>query len=329
LHLWLKKGWRAQRGWIVAFGLAFIAWAIVIAHLTPAGQGLLAVSQLPAFLVYVISLIGATFGVRDPKLIFLLGTILLFLVSIYGLLLWHRPVLSAADRIGSVLIFASLFMTLAFALGRHQFGLPWVLAAFHAAPLLVPLLIGLTILALATLDGLLESRWWLPWFAPLSAVFIFSSFVSSLGYAAERGEQSQTQRALAMHFSCHSGTSDYVREGLNGLPGSNLELLNRTFPLVRHLCGQSLPERARILVAFPQPFHELIIANPTYEKPLHDLWAVYITHFDLVRAFRIADPAGARGLLTWARHNARTGNLYEPQMLKQHESFFKDLKIEP
>jgi hypothetical protein len=279
-------------------------------------------------LVYVVSLIGGTFGIRDPQLIFLLGTILLLFVFIYGLLLWHRPMLSAADRIGSVLIFASLLMTLAFAFGRHQFGLPWVLAAFHAAPLLVPLLVGLTILALATLDGLPEYKCLL-WVAPLPAVFIFVSFVSALGYATERGEQSRTQRALAMHFSCHSGTSDYVRSELNSLPGNNLELLDRIFPLVRHLCGQNLPERARILVTFPQPFNALIVANPTYEKPLHDLWEVYITHFDLVRAFRIADPTGARGLLTWARNNARTGSLYESQMLKQHEPFFKDLKIEP
>ena len=324
-HLWMSKDWRTHRLMILAFGLAFLPGAVIISKLIPVEENRMAVSHLWPFLAYEVSLIGATFGIRDPNLVLSIGAIFILFVFSFGVVLFRQSALSAADRVGSVLIFTSLCMTLAFSVGRYQLGLPWVLSEFHSAPLVVPILMGLVVWAIAALDRNSGSKWF-TWIAKLSLLVVCASFISSLGYAAQRVEEDRTQRSMAMHFSCTGTTSDYVLEGINRQPDN--DLLHRTLPLMRSLCGGEMSERARVLIAFPKSFQDLIVANPTYEKPLHDLWEVYVTHFDLVRAFSISERSGARSLLSWQQGNANTGSLYAPEKLKQDEVFFKELKLE-
>ncbi len=319
LHIWLlpafKRRWMAISA--VAFGL--IIDAVAILHITPADEGVVHIISFSDFAVYVLSIVGCIFSIRNETVLPLLGATISVIAGISLFFILTAREISSLDRIAASLMIGSLGYLAVFVKGRYQNGLSWALSAFHAGPLFVPLLFGFVLVAVRCWQT--ESYW--PTKTAGLSIFalVTASVVSSMPYMRERGQDSLTREAFAMHVTCFPGYSRRVVLNAN-LNEQWSALFDRTLPLLKTLCTADEPDSARYLEQIPLLFKEIIRVDPASRDPLNNLWDVYVTHFDLQHAFppgRIAD------LLTFAHNNAIFGSKYAPEELKTYETFFKSL----
>jgi hypothetical protein len=327
-HLWLRHDWPLRQRYTVsaAFLAVFLAAALIIAKITPAGEASFPFSEAPGLPAYLLSLVGAMFGIRDHWSTALLGTVPMIAVlwlGIHGLI--NRASIAASSRVGLVLIMVSLLMLLSFSLGRYRLGLPGVLQSFHSAPIIVPMFLGINMLSAGAFDRLPPERVGARAITALLSLFLLASFVSAMGYARQKSHEVVLQRAMSMEANCFPGATKYLRISLSGGGGNLDHLLDRTFPAMRHLCTEEVPDWVRKVEAFPALFTSMAVNDLKAQQALRQLWEVYLTHFDLIRAFPVTDDASAIRLLRWARDNAQSGSHYEPELLGPHAVYFLGL----
>ena len=313
--------------WLVVGFVASVWFAASVTELG-GGQGPGSFKDLVGLPVYIAQLIGGGLtAAQDPRLAGALGAFALILVGAMAAWPWRGARENAGLRVGLVLVVTSLMMLALFAAGRSRLGIAWALSAFHHAPMLMPFILGAFVLAVE----LIKRGRAFPRLARVAAgcclLLIASGFVTASPYAARIGREVVLRRAMAMEASCAPQVSRYRLYGLNNLP-DNESLLDRTLPQLQALCGQPVPAWVKQVEAYPPLFARLGAGDPPAEAALEDLWDVYLTHFDLVRAFHVAGDSSARSLLTFAQGNARTGSAYAPEKLKAHEAFFASLRID-
>ena len=293
------------------------AFVVAVALVSDASDASVTWRQAVDIIKYFTDLYGSLFGTRNTYLLLPLGVTLLSMLALCCLALVRYP-LGRIERTGLMLVLASFIFVAAFSLGRFKYGLPWVLDRFHAAPLLMPFGLGLALLSLRAVDRPIGPRA----IALLPCVFLLASTITSAPYALQRARESQISRALAMRLSCTPGTDERLLIAANALQ-ANVDMMRRDLPTIRPLCATAVPKEVDALLKFPEPYADMIVANPQAAKPLHALWDTYITHDDLMRAFPIADAQSTARLLAWARGNAQSGSEYDNGLLRDYESFFK------
>ena len=329
---------RRRRLWFGVFLLGFCLGALAIATLTSPESG--GIRQGPMRLadvwqigVYVVGLIGSVFGSWPLGAVWAFGLVGLALVATWCWLL-RRSTLRSVERAGIVLIAASLMFVAAFALGRFRLGLPWALWDNHAGPMLAPFVCGLGLLAIEGIGGRSArpmSR--LTGFVTLIVCLV--SVVASAPQAVALGQESLVRRVLAMHESCEPTAPPILVERLNGLGGypwmveedarttdETLPKMDEVLPLVRHLCTQEEPEAAREFESEPSLFLTLAAEHPDHARALSDLWSVYLTRYDLLRALPVSSPEMPKLLLAWAHDDAEQADSSEPVLLGPHRTFF-------
>jgi hypothetical protein len=328
LQFLLKKDLKNRLKWAAFFVAAALCDTIVILSLTPPGEAEMRLSDIGGVAFYFVQMIGASFGSRDENTIVVLGALVILLAVVYVWKYWPLKAAEPLVRVSFVLTASSILCLLLFTKGRYQYGLQWALTQFHAAPLLVPLLAGLLLLILMSLDESFYAKWTKLLWPAAALTFIIASIFSALPYASSRANETQLRRAFGMHVSCNSGWSQYVVDSANITHSPYYhDLIMRSVPLMTHLCGAKEPHSARWLETLPSLYSDLMKREHAYEQPLRLLWDIYTTHIDLWRAFPVLDPNTPRNLLEWARNNARMGSVYDAQILKLHEPFFKDLSL--
>jgi hypothetical protein len=290
-----------QRGWWAAlFACGFVAGLVWVAdtHKAAVSSGQLLQAGLDLLQVY-----GALFGTRQALWLWLLGLLLLGSAGSVLLLLWRLP-LDRIIRLGLMLLLASGSFVVTFLVARGN--LAWGLTSFHIATLLTPFGAGLAVLALRAWDLGLRPAWRA--LVPLG--LLCSSVVVALPTGVHLAETAQRRRALAMHLSCTPDTPADMLIMANFVP-FNLPMLWRSLPLVRMLCQDTVPPQIVPLLTYPAHFTSLATTHPDADAALRTLWAIYITHEDLMEAFPVTDLETPARLLRWAGGNARMGSTYE------------------
>jgi hypothetical protein len=322
-HLALKQTGHARAAVAMFLG-AFVLNVAVLSRLAaePSADIRLSAADAPGFMLYTIQLFGMPFSVRSHRWLLCLGISTIVLAAALVARSWRSGLRHEPTRIGLVLILGSVVEVVAFAIGRYKYGLAWVLSQMHAGPLLVPLLLGMLILAMDTGEST-PGRTPL-WSATsmLVPVFLVASVISSIPYGLQRAAESQTRAALAMHVSCGDSEQKYLLERLN-IGAGFYDMIRGDLPLIRHLCGQAEPERVRRLEELPDDYASMIRKDASFEAPLRDLWQVYLAHFDLQRAFPPDKSTTPARLLEFARYDATSGSLYDPDKLLAHRQFFE------
>lgn len=220
----------------------------------------------------------------------------------------------ASDRIAFCLISYAILAAGMFTAGRYHFGLPWMLARFHAAALVTPFAVGIAVLALRLVDRGNRVGW------PVLALML-ASVISALPYGIERARDGKEQREVAMTLSCHGELSDFMLRSINGVPLDDPEVAD-DLPELRHLCGQPISKATARMLPLPPLFAATIAKSPSAQAPLATLWMIYLFHFDLQRAMPFGRPDTPKRLLDWARNDARNGSGYDPN-LKAHQAYFR------
>ncbi len=338
LHLLLRDRWRGIP-WAFAFSLVAVVSSVRLAVLAPTHASCTTLTTYAPFTsvrallsyvgdigVYFTQIVGTAFSQRDPvALLWIGGPTLTMAVGALVLVVGRRS-LTSADRSGTVLVVTSLTWLAMFAEGRLPCGLPAMVWEFHMSPLVVPLLAGLVLVGVGLYDRAErpERLGWAIMLLPI--VYLFASIFVSLPDATMRAGIGQMVRAEGKHAVC-TGGSRYLVENANIAGGFYDEIMHDA-PLLRHLCSAVEPAEAQLLEQFPPLFAAIVAADPTADAPLHDLWELYETHIDLLRAYPIASPETPLAVLRWGRWQAGSGIPYDPAKLARHQEFFKNLKLE-
>lgn len=326
-HILLRLDWTVLRRYtgflLCLIGFLVTLYVVLLIVEPDVGERRLNPSSLMGYPFYLLSLIGGMFGIRDHRVTAVLGgaTVLAVLWCAFQSLR-HRGAFLPANRVGLVLMLNSALMLATFSFGRYHFGLDWAFASFHAAPLIMPMLLGICVFSIGMSDvsqGTRRQR-----AVPVLLIgFVLAGFVSSLGYAVQKGRDVLLQRALAMQFNCSTDSSPYLRAAISGLATDDMLVRNQGY--LRHLCTDQLPRSARKLLTYPPLFSAMAQDDPAAAAPLRKLWEVYLTHFDLMRAFDLSDSSSAKALLLWARQDAKTGSRYAPGHLGEYAAYFREL----
>jgi hypothetical protein len=308
----LRRRWSYVAGFLAAFALVLVLWADT--KVTPPSPGALA--------IYYVSLLGSLSGCHDHALLFVLGALAIVLVGVLSTTAYKQG-LDAPNRFALVLLCYGLMASSIFSLGRSKYGLDWVLDRFHAAPLLMPIAAGLTILGVRQVGDRTFARW--RWAGALTAlVLVLASIPATLPYAVERGRESRDQRAVAMTLTCAGKLTGYMFRIVN------VTFLDEIIPKLvvpLELCGQPIPASVEQMLQIPQTYRSLILRNEAAREPLERLWLVYLYRFDLQRALPPEDPATPSRLLVFAQNDARTGSHYQPEALQDFAQYYSTVDI--
>lgn len=219
-----------------------------------------------------------------------------------------------------VLVAGALLMAAGFMLARYKFGIVWALDRFHAAPLLVPVLAGIVVLASRYFEAgaSLAGRG----MAVLAQAGVVASVLMATGYASGRFDEQITDRGFAMAVVCGRQMDAYVDTRANGLTDHSSYLLAKNRDLLADLCKNELPTSSLALLKLPDDFAGLIARDPAVADGLTALWRVYQTHGDLQRAFPASQSGLGRNLLMFASNNAKSGSQYEKDILGPHADLY-------
>jgi hypothetical protein len=304
--------------WAALFALIGSVATITLAHKinSQAGDYALHGIQPTAVASFSVLLLGGIFGIRDHVLLVVFGATLLLLSALWIVAIVRSAHVDAPQRIGALLILASAMFVGGFAIGRFQFGIDWATDRFHAAPLLVPLLISIAILSIRYLDANFPSKRLFGW---VSLGFVLASWLAALPYAAGYADYWLMGRGLAMHVTCQRAPR-YLIERANGVRGHG-DQLDEALPVLLAMCDASGPQgRAAKLVALPALLQQIVRSNPSTSGSMQALWSVYATRLDLQRAFPIDDPDTPVKLLNWARGNALQGTPEDRDILGPYQA---------
>lgn len=325
IHLFLRNDRVRVWGGLACLSV-FLINIVVVMLMTPSGEGRLTFSDGPAFLVYMLQLMGTLYCIRRPTILLLLGILTIFVLISPFVRKGQSAEFNGGERVSICLIVAGAVGFLFFGKGRFQYGLPWAINDMHFGPLWVPLLLGTVGISLLRYEGALQRGNKHPLLALFPCLYILLSVFASLPYANERGIESQTKAGLGMYFACAEQQSPYLVENLNITKGY-LSFINEQLPVMRGLCTAPKQKALIAMIELPCLYSLMIAREPKDEAPLRDLWDVYRTHFDLYRAFPPLERGSARRLLEFAKNNARIGGGYAREMLDSHESFFSAVEI--
>ncbi|MFG1395492.1 hypothetical protein [Roseixanthobacter pseudopolyaromaticivorans] len=316
LHLALKKT-APYRLALIILSLAVFVIMIAASLRSSADSTHVSLQQAPAIAMYTISVIGGTFGLRDPTASFLLGLGILACAATLCVSVARKVFdLSVVDRVALVLVGASLLMIAAFSLGRFQYGLPWALFSFHAAPLLIPMLLGI---ALWSMNQTMVSG---SAIMVLPAVYVLASWVVAVPYAVKFAASFRDRQQVALVITCTPTTSLEYATRVNIGSLDFISLVESTLPILKPLCAQPLPERVVRMATFPELYNQIIAKNPDARGPLEALWQLYFTRADLVEAFQVESPTRAKDLLNWAISASRTETLFGGDQ-RPYQSYFE------
>ena len=292
---------------------AFLAAAWLLLHgkycvpLPPNDAGLL------GQLWYGITIIGGGYGIRNPNVAFVLGALSFAAWCIGTALAVRERLVMVLFRVGFVTSGIGLLWTAAFAVGRESLGVTWAFEGFHSSPTLIPFYTGIGLYAAAFLQSSKSSRIWIGGF--LALICVAPSF-AAVPFGRERSAEIKLNSLLAASVECGEGTFPLdLRLRLSGLEGSR-ELYGEIARYRTELCPyQGNLDTASNLLKLPARYVELASHNPRAEEALRTLWYVYLTHLDLRRAFPLSSPSYAENLLRWAAWVAKSGIVYEKDIL--------------
>ncbi len=330
LHLLLRYG-RRYFAWSVLFAMVscvLIAFAILApsaAWVSPLNDNPPRTAALGGLIVYFVQIVGSAFSQRDPATLLYIGGATLSMVAVGSLYALKKRFSTPADRVGVVLMFASLAFLAMFAQGRARYGLAWATWEFHMSPLVVPLFGGLALITVSIYDRVDRRNWAGKSLALLAVTYVFASIFVSLPDATMRADIAQLRGAVGRHAVCTGEGSRYVVEAEN-LNFGEFDRIMQDARLMRHLCAAPEPAKARWLEQLPSLYSQKIVADPQAAAALQDLWELYQSHPDLLRAYPVGSPDTPRALLRWGRWQAETGP-YDPK-LTPHRDVFKNLKLE-
>ncbi len=285
--------------WAAAFVVIFVAGRLLL----PGGDRPIQVhvSDFFELIGYAVQMVGATFGSRNPALLWTLGLISL-MVCFVSLVLAAKQPSQRTFRVCALLILASTAFVSLFTIGRYQYGVPWALSHFHIAPLFVPYWLGMGALALANLRSKQISTMIV---GAASLALLLGSWIGSSLDGFWRARESYAFRALSMERACRGGQPDYLLAGLSAL-GPNVGIIHASWPILKTLCAKDIPAAA---AAFDLPASYI-------GDGFRTLWNVYSYRGDLRAAFPVDDPATPCRLARWSAHDAATGSNYEPRILR-------------
>lgn len=318
-HFFLREGAR-NRFVAMCFLAAFVVASAYLASTTGEVSGL-ASQGFSGIFLYFLQLFGGVFGVRGDRSTGILGAMVLATaIGLGSSLLIRRRELRAVERAGIVLLLGSLLMAAGFTLARFKFGIEWALDRFHAAPMLVPLLAGIVLLASDRLwgAGILAGRA----VALLALVGVAASAVTAAPYAVRRLDEEAATRGVGMAVVCDGPRDSYLEIAANGLLEPSYFLIKNNRAVLSSLCTDKLPINSRLLLKLPADFASQVEREPASADGLTALWRVYQTHGDLQRAFPPSQPDVGKNLLMFARNNALTGSQYEKDLLGPHADLY-------
>lgn len=325
--LWLLAAFHflllgGPRRYLTAGGFlaAFVAVSAYLTSSTGEVSGLMK-DGVGGLILYFAQLFGGVFGVRGTRSTWVLGALVLaFALGLSGAALARNRASRPTERAGMVLVAGALLMAAGFMLARYKFGIVWALDRFHAAPLLVPVLAGIVVLASRYLESgaSLGGRG----LALLAQAGVVASVVTAAGYATERFDEQITARGFGMAVVCDKQDDAYLEIAASGLAEWSFFLVTHNREALAGLCTDALPADSRALLKPPDDFAGLIARDPAVADGLTALWRVYQTHGDLQRAFPVRQPDLGRNLLMFASNNARSGSQYEKDILGPHADVY-------
>lgn len=299
------------------------AFVVVSAYLTSSTgevSGLMN-DGVGGLVLYFAQLFGGVFGVRGTRSTWVLGALVLaFALGLAGAVTARRQASRPVERAGMVLVAGALLMAVGFTLARYKFGIVWALDRFHAAPLLVPVLAGIVLLAARYFDAgaSLVGRG----LAVVALAGVVASVVMAIPYATVRFDEQITARGFGMALACDQQDDPYLETAASGLADWSFFLMTKNRDVLAALCSDKLPADARAMLALPGDFAGQMEREPATADGLNALWRIYQTHGDLQRAFPVRQPDLSKNLLMFARNNALTGSQYEKDILGPHAALY-------
>jgi hypothetical protein len=271
---------------------------------------------------YGITIIGGGYGIRSPNIAFVLGALSFAAWCVGTALAVRERFATALFRVAFVTGGIGLLWGAAFAAGRESLGIPWALGDFHASPLLIPFYTGVGLYAAAFLQYSKSSKW----IGGFLALICIAPSFAAIPYGHERSVEMKLNSLLAASVECGNGNfPPYLRLRLNGLEG-NPPLYGEIARYRTELCAhQPSLATASDLLKLPARYAELAGKNPRVEDALRTLWYVYLTHVDLHEHFPVFSPSYAENLLKWAVEDAKTGSMYENEILSPYASVYEQL----
>lgn len=315
-----------ERNWksLLVSAVFLVLFVFVSLRLAQGGSGLqvIATKGWPDFILYLIQLLGSTFGSRDPAVCARLGGLMIFLPLLSLSCSWYLTrTLTPMARVGSVYFFAAITMTAGFGFGRFQYGLPWALDTFHAGPLLVPMSVAALCLGCDLFAHAVQSRKRFVSVAVVTSLFPLASVVTATPYSTVRFEEQNTARALAMHVACFDKPDERRLLATSYLAAHRMLVLDN-ISLLMPMCVRDVPARSQKLLTFPQGLVRAAAGDARKREALEALWQIYQTHLDLKRAFNMNNPDFAHKLVEFAKNDAATGSQYAPEALRQYAEVF-------
>ncbi|MGA1804748.1 hypothetical protein [Rhizobium sp. HT1-10] len=323
LHVFLVPSF--GRRWLT-IAVSLIGLLLSIAHLkylsTYFDNANTSVS-LEIYIPYVIKLLGSAFANRSDIVTLTLGGGMICVMFLLGFAMWRARPLTPNLRIGGVLIVGSVLCLAAFAVGRADFGFSWVASHFHVGPMLVPLILGISLVCVELLF-LPRIGIWLKLPILASLLFVCSSFIPAFQFGQVEVREGVEERQVAKWSLCDGRFPETVSASLN-LSIQHIDLYRRTVPFIKQLCTGTIDERTRRIFEFPALFESMATEKPDARPALIDLWTAYIVHGDLRHAFSIDDSDYAKKLLSFATANARSGSKYDSDLLAPHSAYFLEV----
>jgi len=317
-------------GGVGRYGLAgrfLLAFLVVSAYLTSSTGEVSGLMNDGAggLILYFSQLFGGIFGVRGTRSSWVLGALVLAAALGLAVAAMARPQAARPiERAGVVLVAGALLMAVGFTLARYKFGIVWALDRFHAAPLLVPVLAGIVLLA----SSYFEAGASLParGLALVALAGVVASVVMATPYATVRFDEQITGRGFGMAVACDQQDDPYLETAASGLADWSLFLLTKNRDVLASLCSDRMPTDARALLSLPTDFAGQVEREPASADGLNALWRIYQTHGDLQRAFPPSQPDVGKNLLMFARNNALTGSQYEKDILGPYADLYVRLQ---
>lgn len=323
-HYWLRASSEPNSNRRVVFAvvatklLAFSALAVMYVTNSSSGQIGFLFDRLLSLPIFFLQLFGGLFGIRHPGLALVLGTLVVGITIVLLVRNWLIDRNEKPFRVASSLVLFALIWAGLFAVGRSKLGIDWAFGNFHASVHLIPILLALALLA-CTGDSA-DSRGW----SAASSVALtvpFVAFFTALTYAGPMSREVRDRTSVAMALTCHEGSSsNYAVLRLNGM-SAHRELFERGSRVLYDLCrGSEASALAKRLLSPPDDLLRMMKTSEEADLALTRLWQVYVSSFDLQRAFSPWSPSLVADLLEFGYHTARSEAMYESAFLGPHRA---------
>ncbi len=314
-------------------------WSRAASALTLAACGVLAVVRLEerphlaaaaggdanplAWIVYALQVLGGASASRRHGLLLTVGAALVVATLALFWLRRNTPE-QRRLRVAAVLVGFSALCVAGFTQGRRALGIDWAIASFHAAPFIVPLLLGLVVLMAASAGAARRHPRADAVVTGMTIALLAATVAGASGYGATRARLWAMDRGYARWATCGSDLSTIVMARGSGVafdpPGFVAAL-----PLIRDLCRGPTGPLETALVARPRLFDALAVGRPEVDRALDVLWEDYATELMLQLAFKPEEADMPQRLLAFAKANADKDSELDPDRLKPFAEIYRSL----